>query len=56
MRSVSGVGIETTPFSVLNGRGLKSLAAEAANAALADADVVRRAVLMAAAVEGSTSA
>ncbi len=42
MISVSMIGIGTTPFGVLEGKGLKQLAVEACNEALADANVDRR--------------
>jgi acetyl-CoA C-acetyltransferase len=42
MRAVSVIGIGTTPFGVPEGKGLKGLAVEACNEALADAGVDRR--------------
>lgn len=44
LRSVSIVGIGTTPFGVLEGESLKSLAVSAANSAMADARVNRSAI------------
>jgi acetyl-CoA C-acetyltransferase len=42
MRSVSIIGVGTTPFGVLEGKGLKALAVAACNEALADARTDRR--------------
>lgn len=44
LRSVSIIGIGATPFGVLEGESLKSLAVSAGNAALADAGVERAAI------------
>ena len=42
MRGVSIIGIGTTPFGVLEGLGLKAMAIQAANLALADAGLDRK--------------
>src|SRR3972149_2396404 len=42
MRGVSIIGIGTTPFGVLEGLGLKAMAIQAANQALADAGLDRK--------------
>ena len=44
LRSVSIIGIGTTPFGVLEGESLKSLAVSAANSAMTDAGINRSAI------------
>lgn len=44
MRSVSIIGIGSTPYGVLEGRSLKALAIDASNQAIADAGIERSAV------------
>ena len=42
MRSVSVIGIGSTPYGVLEGQALKSMAVEASNQAIADAGIDRK--------------